>query len=66
MTYQCRDCSYSQGQFPHGRCPACDSFNITSADKPARTEGSASSKRWRLIALLALWSVLLYLLYQKL
>jgi len=66
MAYQCRDCSFSQGQFPNGRCPGCGSFNISSLNKPSNPEGSTKPKRWRLFALLALWSVLLYLLYQKL
>lgn len=67
MTYQCNDCSYTHpGVFPGGKCPACDSFNISTRKTATDAASPQQTGRWRLAILLALWGVLLTLLYQKL
>ncbi|MGK0498510.1 MAG: putative ATP-dependent serine protease [Oceanicoccus sp.] len=67
MTYQCNDCSLRRkGHFPNGKCPACGSFNISSDQQKTTTVQDPKTRKLRLMILVAVWSSLLVLLYQKL
>ena len=58
MIYTCKDCSHqSTTRFPNGKCPACDSYNISSTNKIA--ESSAKDRKPKtkieIVILILLW-----------
>ena len=64
MIYTCNDCSYrGKASAGVGSCPACGSFNMTSA--PAAVARNTKSARVRVALLAALWIYLVALLVWK-
>jgi predicted ATP-dependent serine protease len=63
MDYICLDCSYrAKTKFPGGKCPACDSFNIRSANqiKPEKTRQEERKTLVEYFILILFWGVLLW------
>lgn len=69
MAWKCLDCgNKSSRQFPGGRCPACDSFNVEGVGKKKNAEPERSERRKKIdVAVLILcWGSLAVLLLNKL
>jgi len=62
MSYTCLDCgNRSSKQFPGGRCPACDSFNIKSKrKKDSGVETEKPSSNVQRFLLVFLWILVAY------
>ncbi len=66
MAYYCRDCSYTgKGRNSAGACPACGSTRYRSR-RPQTSREIVETRKGRLVLLVALWGVLIYIIYQKL
>ena len=66
MAYICLDCSNkSSKQFPGGRCPACDSFNIKTTHKKVDNKPQRKKKTFtEIIIMSSLWFIFIYGAYQ--
>jgi predicted ATP-dependent serine protease len=65
MAYHCKDCSYrgtKSGQM--GECLACGSYNTVKRSMTFNEQ--PPPKKWRLVALFALWGVLITMVIGKL
>jgi hypothetical protein len=63
MAYICNDCSnQSTKRFPSGKCPACDSYNISSTNKlPETTTKTKKPKTLiEIVILVLLWGLIAY------
>jgi len=68
MVYICNDCSnQSSKKFPNGKCPACDSYNISSTDKPtlSTTPKRKPKKLIEIVILVLLWGLIFYGAWNK-
>ena len=68
MAYICNDCSnQSTKRFPNGKCPACDSYNISSTNKlAASTKIDRKPKTLiEIIILVLLWGLIAYGAWNK-
>ena len=68
MAYICNDCgNKSSKQFPGGKCPACDSFNIKSTQQSTRQAIKAKEPKtlFELVIMVLLWAVLIYGAWDK-
>jgi hypothetical protein len=68
MTYTCKDCSHtSNKKFPNGKCPACDSYNISSTNKLAEstTKEKKPKKKIEIVILVLLWGLIAYGAWDK-
>ena len=63
MSYTCKDCSHtSSKKFPNGKCPACDSYNISSTNKLAEptTKERKPKTMVEMVILVLLWGLIAY------
>lgn len=68
MAYICNDCgNKSSKQFPGGKCPACDSFNIKSTHISTRQAIREKEPKTmlELAIMVLLWSLLAYGAWDK-
>ncbi len=68
MVYICNDCSnQSTKRFPNGKCPACDSYNISSTDKPTLSTAPKRKpkKLIEIVILILLWGLIFYGAWNK-
>jgi hypothetical protein len=68
MTYTCKDCSHtSSKKFPNGKCPACDSYNISSTNKLAEptTKERKPKTMIEIVILVLLWGLIAYGAWDK-
>jgi len=64
MAITCFDCGYQSTKgTPGGKCPACDSFNLSS--RHSEPPPQKARKPYQLALLIALWGYLLLLIMQK-
>ncbi|PTQ87919.1 hypothetical protein [Agitococcus lubricus] len=68
MAYLCRDCgNRSTKQFPQGKCPACDSFNILSTHKSTQQAIREREPKtlFEILVLTILWGLLAYGVWER-
>lgn len=68
MNYTCHDCSHtSSTKFPHGKCPACDSYNISSTNKLGKSANKEKKPTSiiKIIVLILLWGLIGYGAWDK-
>jgi len=58
MSYRCKDCGNSSTKkFPGGRCPACDSFNVTGRQSNRnKDDGPKHTSLFKKATAILLWS----------
>jgi len=68
MGYKCLDCgNRSSKQFPLGKCPACDSFKVSSTQSEdlAVFPTKAKTSKEKKILLVLFWALFLYGLWDN-
>jgi hypothetical protein len=61
MSYRCLDCSYTRkGKFPGGKCPACDSWNISRPKTESFGIPKDKKTKMEIFILVLFWGFLIF------
>jgi len=67
MAFSCKDCSYtSKKKFPGGKCPACDSFNVSASHKSnAETDARPKRTLMQVCVMIIVWLAFAYAVWDS-